>query len=59
MQSLYDWIQAQMTVLSRHSNTAKAFAYLLNQWEDLNLYCGNGCSPVQTQVGSVQRLCTR
>ncbi|RAP68089.1 transposase IS66 family protein [Candidatus Erwinia dacicola] len=38
MQSLYDWIQVQMTVLSRHSDTAKAFAYLLKQWDALNLY---------------------
>ncbi len=33
MQSLYDWIQEQMKTLSRHSDTAKAFAYLLKQWE--------------------------
>ena len=29
MQSLYDWIQTQMKTLARHSDTAKAFAYLL------------------------------
>lgn len=29
MQSQYDWIQVQMTVLLRHSDTAKAFTYLL------------------------------
>lgn len=29
IQSLYDWIQTQMKTLSRHSDTAKAFAYLL------------------------------
>lgn len=28
IQSLYDWIQAQMMVLSHHSDTAKAFSYL-------------------------------
>ncbi|HBD4232873.1 TPA: transposase, partial [Escherichia coli] len=33
MQSLYDWIQTQMKTLSRHSDTAKAFAYLLKQWD--------------------------
>ncbi len=32
MQSLYDWIQTQMKTLSRHSDTAKAFAYLLKNW---------------------------
>lgn len=33
MQSLYDWIQTQMKILSRHSDTAWAFAYLLKQWD--------------------------
>lgn len=42
MQSLYDWIQQQMCTLSRHSDTAKAFAYLLKQWDALNEYCRNG-----------------
>ncbi len=42
MQSLYDWIQTQMKTLSRHSDTAKAFAYLLKQWDGLNVYCSNG-----------------
>ena len=32
MQSLYDWIQTQMKTLSPHSDTAKAFAYLLLQY---------------------------
>ncbi|HED1420133.1 TPA: IS66 family transposase [Kluyvera georgiana] len=42
MQSLYDWIHLQMTALSRHSDTAKAFTYLLKQWDALNEYCRNG-----------------
>lgn len=42
MQSLYDWLQQQMAILSRHSDTAKAFAYLLKQWDALNEYCRNG-----------------
>ena len=42
MQSLYDWIQQQMGMLSRHSDTAKAFTYLLKQWDALNEYCRNG-----------------
>jgi transposase len=42
MQSLYDWIQLQMATLSRHSDTAKAFSYLLKQWDALNEYCRNG-----------------
>lgn len=39
MQLLYDWIQQQMKTLSRHLDTAKAFAYLLKQWNTLNMYC--------------------
>lgn len=42
MQSLYDWIQQQMNTLSRHSDTAKALAYMLKQWDALNEYCRNG-----------------
>ena len=48
MQSLYDWIQVQMKVLSRHSDTAKAFAYLLKQWGALNLYCSNGWAEIRS-----------
>lgn len=50
MQSLYDWIQKQMKVLSRHSDTAKAFAYLLKQWDALNLYCGNGWAEIDNNI---------
>jgi hypothetical protein len=50
MQSLYDWIQAQMKVLSRHSDTAKAFSYLLKQWDALNLYCGNGWAEIDNNI---------
>lgn len=42
MQSLYSWIQEQMKTLSRHSDTAKAFTYMLKQWDALNEYCRNG-----------------
>ncbi|ENA81768.1 transposase IS66 family protein [Escherichia coli 2741950] len=48
MQSLYDWIQQQMKTLSRHSDTAKAFAYLLKQWDALNVYCSNGWVEITT-----------
>lgn len=50
MQALYDWTQQQMTVLSRHSDTAKAFAYLLKQWEALNLYCRNGWAEIDNNI---------
>lgn len=50
MQSLYDWIQVQMTELSGHSDTAKAFAYLLKQWDALNLYCSNGWAEIDNNI---------
>lgn len=50
MQSLYDWIQTQMKTLSRHSDTAKAFAYLLKQWEALNVYCSNGRVEIDNNI---------
>lgn len=50
MQSLYDWIQEQMKVLSRHSDTSKAFAYLLKQWDALNLYCSNGWAEIDNNI---------
>ncbi|STI85469.1 putative transposase [Escherichia coli] len=50
MQSLYDWIQTQMKTLSRHSDTAKAFAYLLKQWDGLNVYCSNGWVEIDNNI---------
>ena len=50
MQSLYDWIQTQMKTLSRHSDTAKAFAYLLKQWEALNVCCSNGWVEIDNNI---------
>lgn len=50
MQSLYDWIQTQMKTLSHHSDTAKAFAYLLKQWDGLNVYCSNGWVEIDNNI---------
>ncbi len=50
MQSLYHWIQQQMKTLSRHSDTAKAFAYLLKQWDALNVYCSNGWVGIDNNI---------
>ncbi len=50
MQSLYDWIQTQMKTLSRHWDTAKAFAYLLKQWDGLNVYCSNGWVEIDNNI---------
>ncbi len=50
MQSLYDGIQVQMKVLSRHSDSAKAFANLLKQWDGLNVYCSNGWAEINNNI---------
>lgn len=50
MQLLYDWIQAQMKTLSGHSDMAKAFAYLLKQWDTLNVYCTNGLVEIGNNI---------
>lgn len=50
MRSLYDWILLQVSTLSRHSDTAKAFAYLLKQWDALNEYCRNITTSLQWPV---------
>lgn len=50
MQSLYDWIQTQMKVLSRHSDTAKIFAYRQKQWNALNVYCSNGWAEIDNNI---------
>lgn len=42
MQSLYDWIQSQMKTLSVHAEMAKAFGYMLKQWDALNVFCRDG-----------------
>lgn len=51
MQSLYDWIQARMKTLSVHAETAKAFAYMLKQWDALNEYCHNGEVEIDNNIG--------
>ena len=50
MQSLYEWLQGQMSTLSRHSDTAKAFTYLLKQWDALNEYCHNGWVEIDNKL---------
>ncbi|MDO2763229.1 IS66 family transposase, partial [Escherichia coli] len=40
----------QMKTLSRHSDTAKAFAYLLKQWDALNVYCSNGWVEIDNNI---------
>ncbi|MGE0968573.1 IS66 family transposase (plasmid) [Klebsiella sp. WOUb02] len=51
MTSLHEWIEAQMTTLSVHAETAKAFAYILKQWHALNEYCRNGQVEIDNNIG--------
>ncbi len=37
-------------MLSRLPDTAKAFAYLLNRWDALNLYCSNGRAEIVNNI---------
>ena len=39
-----------MKTLSHHSDTAKAFAYLMKQWEALNVYCSNGWVEIDNNI---------
>nr|AFK90423.1 hypothetical protein [Salmonella enterica subsp. salamae] len=39
-----------MKILSRHSDTARAFAYLLKQWDALNVYCKRSVNTVLTAI---------
>ncbi|OKV25374.1 hypothetical protein AWP51_01690 [Escherichia coli] len=42
--------KTHMKTLSRHSDTAKAFAYLLKQWDGLNVYCSNGWVEIDNNI---------
>lgn len=44
-----------MKTLSHHSDTAKAFAYLMKQWEALNVYCSNGWVEIDNTTTTSQR----
>lgn len=57
MQSLYDWIQQQMSTLPRHSDTAKAFAYMLKLWDSLNEYCRNGWVEIDNNIAENALRC--
>lgn len=50
MQSLYDWIQLQRKTLSKHVEMAKAFDYILKQWDALNEYCSDGWVEIDNNI---------
>ena len=43
-------IRLDTDTLSRHSDTMKAFAYLLKQWDALNVYCSNGRVEIDNHI---------
>jgi len=51
MQSLHDWVLEQMKTLSVHAEMAKAFTYMLKQWDALNEYCRNGMVEIDNNIG--------
>nr|WP_242688254.1 IS66 family transposase [Photorhabdus stackebrandtii] len=57
MQLLFDWIQQQMATLSRHSETAKAFAYMLKLWDSLNESCRNGWVEIDNNIAENALRC--
>ena len=50
MQSLYDWMQTQLKPLSVHAEMAKAFGYMLKQWDALNVFCGDGLVEIDNNI---------
>ncbi|HFY0689152.1 TPA: IS66 family transposase [Escherichia coli] len=50
MESLYAWIQAQLKTLSVHAEMAKAFGYMLKQWDALNVFCNDGRVEIDNNI---------
>lgn len=57
MQSLYDWLQAQMKTLSVHAEMAKAFGYMLKQWDALNVFCVDGWVEIDNNIAENALRC--
>lgn len=50
LQDLGNWVQEKLSTLSRHSETLKAFNYMMNQWSALNLFCSNGLVEIDNNI---------
>lgn len=50
MQSLCEWIQVQLKTLSVHAEMAKAFGYMLKQWNALNVFCSDGRVEIDNNI---------
>jgi transposase len=50
LKGLGGWVEEKLSTLSPHSDTKKAFNYMMNQWSALNLFCSNGLGPVEVSL---------
>lgn len=48
--SLESWLREKVKILSRHSELAKAFTYVLNQWSALTYYVEDGWAEVDNNI---------
>lgn len=50
LQALKSWVEEKLKTLSSHSDTRKAFNYLMNHWSALNLFCSNGLIEIDNNI---------
>uniref|UniRef100_UPI0035C739BA IS66 family transposase n=1 Tax=Serratia quinivorans TaxID=137545 RepID=UPI0035C739BA len=50
LKSLESWLREKVKTLSRHSELAKAFTYVLNQWPELAYYTGDGWAEADNNI---------
>lgn len=50
LQGLGSWVEEKLSTLSPHSDTKKAFNYMMNQWSALNLFCSNGLVEIDNNI---------
>lgn len=50
LDSLEVWLRERLLTLSTQSDTTKAINYLLNQWQALVYYCGDGIAEIDNNI---------
>jgi transposase len=50
LDSLEQWLRARLLTLSTQSDTTKAINYMLNQWQALIYYCGDGIAEIDNNI---------
>lgn len=50
LKSLENWLREKVKTLSRHSELAKAFTYVLNQWQALTYYADDGWAEADNNI---------